>query len=111
MSPKEILFKAGRIPAIGRGRISVENKQWLKDNGHTFEKPTNSVDKPAPKAAQGSEYILDVVYTYPESEYRYEGPKGTGIRNVCDTCKVSFVFHGCLNPTVLQGQPVKIVRK
>jgi len=96
----------------GRGKFSNAAKEALvkaSAEGIVFsdaekpapvkrDKPTNSVKK------EGTGIIADIVYTYPEDEWvavEKVSKKKRGMREVCNTCRVSLVAHGCLTPTIV----------
>lgn len=127
VSAKQALLDAGRIKAITRGRISLDNHAWLANeakNGRKFSDwPKGKVvSSPVTKTGNhtkvrvvrdpnltNEKVIHDIHYTYPESDYeafnavtgKPLGGKYGGMREVCNTCRVSLVAHGCQNPTIL----------
>lgn len=128
MTPKEALAKDGTIEVkLGRGRLPAGGKercQYLVDNeGYSikgFVKSGNSsVSTTAPVApkripANGNlDNYAEVVYTYQESAYKAVDPDGKvyGMREVCNTCRVSLVQNHCDNPTILGNIPVTIVSR
>ena len=122
---KQALLKAGRIKAITRGRISLDNHAWLKaqhDNGVRFSdwpKGKVEVDTSAPNVVRVKrdpmveQRIYDtIVYTFDEKYYRATNSDTgahVGMREVCNNCRVSLVQCHCGKPTVLGDIPVKIV--
>lgn len=123
---KQALLKAGRIAAITRGRISLDNHAWLKsqyDNGVRFSdwpKGEMVVDKTTPgkvrvkrDPAVVEQRIYDtIVYTFDEKYYRATNSNTgahVGMREVCNNCRVSLVQCHCDKPTVLGDIPVTIV--
>lgn len=125
MTPKEALAKDGTIPVkLGRGRLpagGAERCQYLVDNegysikGFVKSGNTSTTSSPVPPKrvpANGNlENYADVVYTYPEANYKAVGPdrKVYGMRECCNTCRVSLVQCHCGNPTILGDIPVTIV--
>ncbi len=135
MTPKEALLKDGTIPVKeGRGRLSreaIERCKELVSQGWAIKgyevaavKPSSSTAAPvAPvvnkvKAANGVKEVLDFTILWPEANYKAvnaltgkvlgDGKFG-GMREVCNTCRVSLVQNQCEHPTILGGIPVKIV--
>lgn len=134
MSPKEALIKDGTIPVKeGRGRLSreaIDRCKWLVANkgwsikGYEAVKPNSDTAAPAAPVevkkvavAGGEKIIHDIIYTYPEDQWKAVNTitgkvltgKWMGMREVCNTCRVSLVGHRCENPTILGDIPVKIV--
>lgn len=120
---KQALLEAGRIEAITRGRISLANHAWLKeqyDNGVRFsdwpkgEVQTNSDNEVRViKKAEPIDNYAEVIYTYPEHMYRAIGTdnKEWGMREVCNNCRVSLVQNHCENPVILGDIKVRILAK
>lgn len=123
-SPKEALLAAGKIAAIGRGRISRDNHAYLDaeiaagriaiaDNAPKQARVKS--DKAAPKAEKAApangKYIADIVILYPKDEFHAKGGDGNvyGMAEVCNTCRVSLVQNMCEFPTILGNIPVKII--
>jgi hypothetical protein len=123
---KEALLAAGRIQAITRGRISLDNHAWLKaqhDAGVRFSdwpkgEVVVNVDKPAevrvvrdPKL-NGEKVIAEFTIIYPRDDYKaVAGNKVYGMAEVCNNCRVSLVQCHCDSPTILGDIPVKIVHR
>lgn len=128
---RDALVKAG-LAKPGRGKFSTDANAWLdaqRAKGVTFDDDngpvknvTKSSDKPttAPVKPEGvgyPDYVFPSDYRYPEDEYTLTFPKGfpypaktVGLRNVCDTCKVSLVNHLCDSPRLF-GYAVTIERR
>lgn len=131
---RDALVKAG-LAKPGRGKFSTHANAWLAEQrtkGVTFDddnapvKPVKSTsaskksDKPAPKVETGvgyPDYVFPSDYRFPEGEYKLTFPKGfpypaktVGLRNVCDTCRLSLVNHLCDSP-MLFGYAVKIEKR
>lgn len=127
MTPKEALAKDGTIPVkLGRGRMPAGGDarcQYLVDHedyvikGYTKSGTSPSTAEPVkPKRvpANGNlENFADVVYTYPEANYKAVGPDKEvyGMRECCNTCRVSLVQCHCGHPSILGNIPVTIVLK
>lgn len=135
MTPKEALIKDGTVPVKeGRGRLSreaIERCKYLVSQGWSIKGyevsaaapvSTSTVAPAAPvvkKVAVNNEKVIaDIVYTYPEDQYKALDANGkvipglhNGMREVCNTCRVSLVGHGCDNPTIYGDQKVTIVRR
>ena len=110
-SPKDVLFKHGRIDKIGRGRISKENHAWLeayvakggKVDGYSVSSKPES-EPVVTKAQRVSEYG-EVTLTHPEKDWeawvRVDGKSYTvGMRTVCINCRNSLVGDRCGSPKV-----------
>ena len=128
MTPKEALAKDGTIEVkLGRGRMPAgghDRCQWLVDNegysikgyvksGNTSSSTAEPV-KPKRIPANGNlENYADVVYTYPETSHKAVGPNGEvyGMRECCNTCRVSLVQCHCGHPTILGNIPITIALK
>lgn len=129
MTPKEALMKDGTIPVKeGRGRLSREAIERCKElvalgwniKGYAIAAaPVSTSTAPAaPKvvnkvAVTNEKVVADIVYTYPEDQYKAvdANKKEWGMREVCNTCRVSLVGHGCDNPVILGDVRVTIVPK
>lgn len=124
---KQALYDAGRIKQIGRGRISLDNHQWLAEQaekgvkfsdwpkGKIVSAPAKSGNSPEIRVvrdpAQSTEKIIaDLYYRFDEYAWQAVAEDGTiyGMREVCNKCGISLVGHLCDTPSVL-GYPVKIV--
>ena len=130
-SAKQALLKAGRIDAIKRGRISLDNHAWLKtqyDQGVRFtdwpkgEVQTTKSETGATEVRvkrDASQTQAKVVYDigdfrFPEKSFEaYEfvdgKKKSVSLRECCNTCRVSLVNHACDEPTYLNNRKVFIV--
>lgn len=126
-SAKQALLDAGRIKAITRGRISLDNHAWLKsqyDAGMRFtDWPKGEVvvaaetdDRKVVRVkrdpvANGEKVIAEYTILYPRDAYKAVGDDGKtyGMAEVCNTCRVSLVQNLCEYPTILGGIAVKIV--
>lgn len=135
---KVALVEAGIIKSAGRGRISAEGHAWLKqqyDAGKRFsdwpkgevtvtkteataEKPAESKVKVIRTVSSSTEKVIADIppYRFPEDEFEaYEFVNGkkkpVGLRECCNTCRVSLVAHQCDEPTYLNNRKVFIVRK
>lgn len=119
LRPKEALLKAGRIKEIGRGRLSLDNDKWCKEQAELFArtngkegynilgysvadvKGETTVTKSAPT---GEKVIADGFISYPENEYRaYEtqSKRARSMREGCGNCKLSLTGHMCEHPRVV----------
>lgn len=122
---REYLADKGLAIAGARGKFSNAAKEELTRAlaaGMTFSDdvsvkpatPKPTVEKTTVPAPTDTPYVSPSDYRFPEAEYRLADADGkrvttAGMRNVCDTCSVSFVNHACNTP-VLFGSPVRIVR-
>jgi hypothetical protein len=133
MTPKEALIKDGTVPVKeGRGRMSreaVERVKWLvaekgwviKDypapKKHAAEQRHDEARKPAAPvevkrvAGNGADVVKEFTIFWPEESFKAVGldKKEHGMREVCNTCRVSLVQNQCANPTILGGIRVNIV--
>lgn len=116
---KEHLLANGKIKEIGRGRISLDNLNWLQseyDKGirfsdwepdgqpiikvkSTIAKKTRNSNTPAPVPEISAEYS-DSNILWPESQYRiFERVNGKKVfrsmRDACNNCRVSMVACQC----------------
>lgn len=124
---RDYLASKGLAIAGARGKFSNAAKEELTRayaSGMTFSddvsikparpaKPTGEA-KPVPASPTETPYVSPSDYRFPEGEYHLTDAAGkavktAGMRNVCDTCRLSFVNHICNSP-VLFGSPVRIVR-
>jgi hypothetical protein len=130
---REYLVTLGLAKA-GRGKFSNAAKEALvkaEKEGIVFSEPnpvkpvkvkpapkaTGPVEapKPAPVKSAGTglvDYLYASDYRYPEAEYKaveVGGKKVHGMRECCNTCRVSLTNHMCDNPTILGNIAVKIV--
>lgn len=124
---RDYLASKGLAIAGARGKFSNAAKEELTKalaSGMTFSddvtvkpatpKPTGPVKVTVPAPTE-TPYLCPTEYRFPETEYRLGDAEGkpvktAGMRNVCDTCSLSFVNHICNTP-VLFGSPVRMVRK
>lgn len=119
-SPKEALFDAGRIKAIGRGRISSDNHAWLESEisagriAISNVQVVKSVDKPVavksvntPNVKEISEFTI----LWHKDDYHALSAdnKRFGMAEVCNNCRVSLVQCHCGDPTILGDIHVKIL--
>lgn len=129
-SAKQALLRAGRIAAISRGRISLDNHAWLKgeyDRGVRFtdwpkgevqttksETGTTEVRVKRDPAESTAKVIYDIGdFRFPENKFEaYEFIDGkkrrVSLRECCNTCRVSLVNHACDEPTYLNNRKVFI---
>lgn len=82
----------------------------------TADKAAVTTVKVSREATAVNGVVEPAPYTYPESEYEaYEFINGkkspVGMRECCNTCRVSFVGHICETPTYLNNRKVFIVKK
>lgn len=130
---KEALVAAGIIKTAGRGRISGAGHAWLKeqhDKGVRFaDWPKGEVKVTKSEGSAESKVkvirteqsavktIADIPpYRFPEEKfeaYEFVGgkKKPVGLRECCNTCRVSLVAHMCEEPTYLNNRKVFIVPK
>lgn len=135
MTPKQALEKDGTIPVKqGKGRLSreaVDRCKVLAAQGWSIKgyevvsskEKTSSSTPAAPvvvkKAAPANAKVIsDFVIFWPEETYKAVDKdkkvlpgKWGGMREVCNTCKVSLVQCHCDYPTVHNNKPVSIVRR
>lgn len=130
---RDALVAAG-LAKPGRGKFSKDALAWLdaeRAKGVKFsdddgapsrvvaEKPSTQEAEPTRRKNEpipAGSYLFPSDYRFPESEYRafarIDGKKvEIGMRECCNTCKVSLVNHGCLSPTVHDSIAVKIERR
>jgi hypothetical protein len=131
---REWLAERGLAIAGARGKFSNAAKEALakaEKDGVKFAEvnPVKPVRTTGPKVEgkkteakpkvksdpTQTEYISPSDYRFPESEYRLLTADGkphtqAGMRNVCDTCRVSFVNHLCDAPALF-GATVRIGKK
>lgn len=121
MTPKEALIKDGTITvSLGRGRLSREATdrcmalagQGWNIKGYEVSNSPATLSAPVVKkvAVTNEKIISDIHYTYPEESFEAKDAKGNhvGMREVCNTCRVSLVGHMCERPTVLGNIAVTI---
>lgn len=135
MTPKDALIKDGTIPVkAGRGRLSreaidrckwlVANKGWsikgyevaaaAKSPVSTSTAPVAVAEPVVNKVAVSNvKEVAEFTILWPEASYKAVGKdkKVWGMREVCNTCRVSLVQNQCANPTILGDIPVTIVPK
>lgn len=126
MTPKEALAKDGTIPVVmGKGRLSregIERCKWLVANkgweikGYALDTAPKSASAPAAVkqvAPQNVKVVREYTILYDEKAYKAVTAKGKeyGMREVCNTCRVSLVQNVCEHPTILGGIPVSIVAR
>ena len=115
VSRKQHLLNAGKITAITRGRISLENLKWLEEeygrgvrySDWSPDGPVSSKSKPVAntvsQTARNTEIssgISESTEFYPESQYvAYvwnDGKKEIrSMREACNNCRVSLIGCGC----------------
>lgn len=118
---REALVNAG-LAKPGRGKFSKEANAWLdkerasgakfSDDDQTAQKSTRRVvnqkneGAPAKESSTGmADYVFPSEYRFPEDTYRAFKRVGgkkvpVSLREVCNTCRVSLVNHGCESPTI-----------
>lgn len=129
MTPKEALIKDGTVPVKeGRGRLSREAierckvlaGQGWKIKGYEVVPASKSVSAPTAEpvapvvnkvAVNNVKEVKEYNIFWPEASYKAIGndKKEWGMREVCNTCRVSLVQNICDHPTILGNIPVKIV--
>lgn len=125
-SAKQALLAAGRIAEVTRGRISNDNHAWLQEQYEAGERFTDwpkgkVVKEDSPGTAPTVRVVRDAnqsnvkvvrEYTilYDEKAYKAVSNDGKeyGMREVCNTCRVSLVQNSCMSPTILGNIPVTI---
>ena len=122
---KQALLKAGRIKAITRGRISVDNHQWLAEQyaaGVRFSdwepkqsgepSKTKAVGKVKRLTEVSAEFYIESIF-WPENLYKAvdENGKERSMREVCNNCRYSLVVCHCGKPVILGDTRVTIVRR
>lgn len=67
-------------------------------------------DKPEPVTPVNSLYVSPSDFRYPEAEYKAVGTDGKtyGMRECCNTCRVSLTNHACNTPTIHGNMVVHI---
>ena len=111
----------GRMPKGGDEHCRALAAKGYNIVGYTVEAPASSTSTAAPVvnrvAAVEAKQVLNFVIKYDEGMYKAvrvsDGVtltgKGNGMREVCNTCRVSLVQNHCENPTILEGVAVRIV--
>lgn len=126
---REYLAEKGLAIAGARGKFSNAAKQELaraEAAGMRFKEvtpnksvgvskstgPVKSVEPTAPKASE-SPYIYPSDFRFPEGEYVAKDANGKvyGMRECCNTCKVSLTNHMCNTPSIHGNITVTIVRR
>lgn len=118
-SAKQALLDAGRIEKIGRGRISLDNHAWLRDQyiaGVRFtdyvpkdvtvsDKPEAAAPKPGNAQSVTTVKNLSQVYIrYPEGRYVVHetlSGKARSMREACNGCGLSLIGHTCDSPAIV----------
>lgn len=88
--------KAALANAVKEG---VKFSDYPKDTTASVEVKEKKESKPKPSDNYG-----EVIYSYPEESFKaieIESGKVRSMREVCHTCRVSLVGHGCLTPTIV----------
>lgn len=123
MTPKEALAKDGRVPvSMGRGRLSREAIARCKElvaegwviKGYALDNSPKSVAEPVAVKkvpASNEKVVQEFTILYDESAYKAVTADGKeyGMREVCNTCRVSLVQNMCPAPTILGDISVSIV--
>lgn len=110
MKPKEYLFSKGMIQVVGKGRLSREHVQFLKDEaakgvfieGYSLvTAPVVAVDKPKAEMPKG-EQIADVGPPLRDETALMAvcDGKEIGMRTICNVCHSSLTYCGCQFPKV-----------
>ena len=127
---REALIAAG-LAKPGRGKFSTAANAWLesqRSNGVKFSDDNAPVRTITPRASVKStgvpskesstgisDYIFPSDFRFPESEYRAvvskDAPFKPGMRDICNTCRVSLTVHTCDSPVVYGNIPVTIERR
>lgn len=122
---REYAASLGLAIAGARGKFSNEAKAAIakaEAEGTVFaDSPSN---KPAPVEAQDkpevkrdprvADYLFPSDFRYPEAEYKAldsVGGKTYGMRECCNTCRVSLTNHTCDTPTIHGNIVVTIERR
>jgi|SRR6478735_5176164 len=121
---REYAASLGLAKAGARGKFSNEAKAAIAKAEASGTKFSDSAPKEkvvkSPKATnsvkkESTGIIADIVYTYPEGEWQARekvSKKLRGMREVCNTCRVSLVAHRCENPRIVATDgsgPVDVV--
>lgn len=112
MKPKEWLLKHGHIASIGRGRLSREHIDLIKDavkngamiEGYSVESAPASTVKTVVKTVKptGGTDVADIGEPL-RDERTLEARAGTqsvGMRTVCNICRNSLTYCFCPQPRV-----------
>lgn len=107
----------GRMPKGGdehvRGLVAAGYR--IKGYNAKAAEPSTSTAAPAEpvvtKAKANVNEVKDFTIFWPEASFKAVGvdKKEWGMREVCNTCRVSLVQNQCEHPTILGNIPVKIV--
>lgn len=111
MKPKEWLFKNGHIKEIGRGRLSREHIDLIKDavnhgamiEGYSVESTPNSTVKTVVKTAKATaETVMDIGEPLRDERAlsARAGKTEIGMRTVCNVCRNSLTYCFCPQPRV-----------
>lgn len=128
MTPKQALIKDGKVPVKeGRGRLSREGDSRCRElasqgwsiKGYEVSQgapnPTAEIPLPGPTVKKvkvvNEKVVQEFVILYDERQYKAinTDKKEVGMREVCNTCRVSLVQCHCGHPTILGGIAVTIV--
>lgn len=118
MKAKEYLLKHGRIDAITRGRLSLENTAFILEavrNGEQIDGysvstgPVKGIEAPVIKKelVTNEKVIAEIPpYRFEESDFKAieytDGKKfERSLRSACILCKVSLVGHYCDEPRIV----------
>lgn len=115
----------GKFSNDAKAAIAKAEASGMKFSDSTGAAPTvksgpsiTKAEKPAEvKTEPGmTPYLTPSEYRYPEAEYRavtfVDGKrKEVGMRECCNTCRVSLVGHMCENPTIHGNIAVRIERR
>lgn len=123
LSKREYLVGLG-LAKPGRGKFSNAAKEALSKaeaEGMKFSDTGAPVAKSGPEITKAekpagnsdsttSPYIFPSDFRYPEGEYKAVGTDGKtyGMREVCNTCRVSLTNHMCNSPTIHGNMVVNI---
>jgi len=108
----------GRMPKGGDDHCKSLAEQGYRITGYevvSTEVSTNTGGAPAPKVvrvkADNVKVVQEYTILYDERMYRAVDSDGKewGMREVCNTCRVSLVQNHCESPSILGGRRVKIV--
>lgn len=111
MKPKEWLFQNGHIKEIGRGRLSREHIDLIKDavnhgamiEGYSVESTPNSTVKTVVKTDKPASDVVWDIGAPLRDERTIEATaagKTIGMRTVCQICGNSLTYCPCNNPKV-----------
>lgn len=117
---KPVKLGRGRMPTGGDAHCKELAAKGYRIKGYQIASSTPApagVTPAAPVvnkvAANGVKEVKDFVIFWPEETYKAVGKdkKVWGMREACNTCRVSLVQCHCPNPTILDNIPVTITRK